>query len=88
MEEKVKEFEEEKDKIRQQLSEENESKIKENEEKAQEEKDSLNERIKELEAQYNEKADEILKQGVEVDKIKEDLTISKENEVKLVNSND
>ncbi|CAI2368937.1 unnamed protein product [Moneuplotes crassus] len=52
------------------------------------EKQTLKERIEVLEKEINEKADEFLEQAVKMDEIKTELTISKENEVKLQNDNE
>jgi len=63
-------------------------KIQEVVEKETKERDALKERIEVLEKELNDKDDQFLKQGVQMDEIKTKLTISQENEVKLQNDND
>lgn len=58
------------------------------EEQEKEVKDRLHEQIRELQQEGYKRTDEFLQLGVKMDELKEQLTISKENEAKLKNAND
>lgn len=88
VQERIRELEIEKaeylEKEKERLSKEIED-IKEQERQSRE---KLEEHIKELEKENTKKFDDFLALGVEIDKVKEELVISRENEVKLKNNND
>lgn len=85
VENKIKEFEKEKEEFVKDEQAKAEDKIKQIEHKEHEIQEELRVQVKELEKESNERKDEYLKQGVEMDELKEQLTITRESVVKLEN---
>lgn len=85
---RIEELEKEKQDFVEEQKKNNQIQIQQIEEQEKEIKDRLQEQIRELQQEGYKRTDEFLQLGVKMDELKEQLTISKENEVKLKNAND
>lgn len=85
---RIEELEKEKQDFVEEQKKNNQLQIQQIEEQEKEIKDRLQEQIRELQQEGYKRTDEFLQLGVKMDELKEQLTISKENEVKLKNAND
>lgn len=88
VEQRIAEIEAEKQKFTKELEDKLVLEIDKIKTEVEEEKTKLKQQIKDLEGEGNKRTDEFLKFGVEMDKLKDDLTVSLEKEVKLRNEND